>query len=122
MIRGDLGYAHVHSEYDAMGNVTAQYYFDVNDRSILKKEGGFASFRDRYENGKWVEGRYYDTNGDLTLRSDTGYAVIELKYNDYGQRTAEYYYGTDEQPVISTEYFCAGTILRSGMSGWTENQ
>ena len=108
MIRRDLGYAQIHREYDEQGNNIRVSYFGVNSEPVNHKESGCASYQDIFENGKWVEGRYYDEHGDLVLRKDRGYAVIKLEYDAYGKEVAEYYFDTENKPVISSEYECAG--------------
>ena len=108
MNRKDLGYAHVHQEFDEFGNIIKGSYFDSNDLPTIWKEGRFASYESTYKNGNWTESRYYDTAGHLTLRSDYGYAVIRMQYDEYGQCISEKYYGTFWLPIVSTEYHCAG--------------
>lgn len=107
IVRSDLGYAHLHQEYDEQGKVVKESYFGVNEEPVNCKESGYASSQDSYENGRWVEGRYYDEDGNLVLRKDRGYAVIKLEYDADGNVTAEYYFDTENQPVISSRYECA---------------
>lgn len=71
-------------------------------------EEGYASSQNIYKNDKWIESRYFDLEGNFTLRTDTDYAIVKLEYDSFGQFTSELYYGTDEQPIISSYHHCAG--------------
>lgn len=108
MIRDDLGYAHVHAVFDKLGNKTQEFYMDTGGKPIVCREGGVASYTNKYVDGNWVEGRYYDTKGQLAMRKDKGYAVVQLKYDEFNRQIFSCYLGTAEQPVINTEYCCAG--------------
>lgn len=108
MIRSDRGYAHIHSEYDVFGNEIRASYYDENEDPTLWKEGGNASCEFVYEHGNCMERRYFDINGELMLRGDTGYAVVQYGYDDYGNCILESYYDREERPIISKEYHCAG--------------
>lgn len=114
MIRKELGFAVKETIYDKEDHAIFEVYFDdSDDKNItVRKEGGYAAFQDIFENGTWIEGRYYDIDGKLTLRNDNGYAVIKNEYDEYGQRIKEYYYGEDgESLIISSKYQCAGFIF-----------
>ena len=93
-------------DYDA-GRLTEESFCGVDEKAVWK-ERGYASFLDTYENGKLIETRCYDTEGNLTLRRDRGYAVARYVYDEFGQCISSRYYGTDEKPIISTKYHCAG--------------
>lgn len=109
MVRRDLGYAQAEMGYDSVGNQISAAYFDTKGQPVVWKEGGYASYRSEYDNVKWIETRYYDTKGRLTL-CDKGYAVIKNEYDEYGQRILQTYYDTSDtlKPIISEEYHCAG--------------
>ncbi len=117
MVRRGKGYARISSEYDSLGNKTGESYFDASGNPAVWSEGGYSSYRDVYKDGNWVETRYYDRFGDLAVRKDTGYAVIKNEYNSSGQRISQRYYGTAEQPVISTSEHCAGFEYKYDAAG-----
>lgn len=108
MVRSDLGCAQKYMEYDSFGNTVKCVLEDENGNPVRWKGRGYASYESEYENGNWVESRYLDEEGQLTVRRDEGYAVIQLEYNELGQCIAQFYYGTDKKPVISSKYHCAG--------------
>lgn len=123
MVRRDLGYAKVVSVYDVEDKEVSAVYYDADGDVTVRKDGGYAAFRDKYENGKWVEGRCYGIDGLLTLRSDTGYAVIRNEYDEYGQRIRESYYDGNDSPIISTKYQCASFVYgydESGNKTWVK--
>lgn len=104
VIRSDLGYAWVRKEYDEFEHLVKETYYnadyvvdsDSDEYKILCKEGGYASFEDRYdERGNCVRNVYRDVDGELTLRKDTGYAVIRNRFDDIGRCIRVSYYGTD---------------------------
>ena len=120
MFRNDLGYAHYSREYDSLGNFMSTAYFDADENPAVSKEKGYSYSQWEYEkteyinreseykdNGTCARVRYYNPSGNLILRSDTGYAVVEDIYDEYGQYVAANFYGIDEKPVISTKYHCA---------------
>ncbi|MCM1233895.1 MAG: hypothetical protein NC489_27635 [Ruminococcus flavefaciens] len=104
--REDLGYARIHRIYDECGNVTRVSYYDVDDKPIVWKEGGNLSC-EYVDRGNCVEWRYFDQEGNLMIRKDTGYAVIRFEYDDYGQCIGESYYDAEEKPVFRSDYQCA---------------
>ncbi len=126
MIRSDLGYAKVCKKYDNFGNLTGESYFGMEVEGkvepVLCKEGGYASFEDRYnKNGYCDRNLYKNTEGKLVLRKDTGYAAAEYKFDDFGRCIWVAYYGTKYDPeleidhennqdalIICTKYGCAG--------------
>lgn len=108
MCRTDRGYAQEYWEYDDCGNEKKVGYRGVDDKPAVWKDGGFAYCNMIYENNRLIERDYYDVQGNLTLRKDTGYAIIKEEYDEYGQRISYRYYGTDGQPVISKSNYCAG--------------
>ena len=109
--RNDRGVAEVRTEYDFAGNVIRQCYLNIEDgetEAVIRRDIGYASFESIYENGNCVETRYFDIDGELTLCTDGGYAIIKKRYNDEGNCISERYYGQENQPIISTKYDCAG--------------
>lgn len=111
MVREDLGYAHIYSEYDELGQETSVYYYLSEDRSrpAAAKDRGCSSFEKHFENGLCVQIAYRDAEGTPMLRSDEGYAVIRYAYDEYRQKTSEAYFGADgETPALNQNYGCAG--------------
>lgn len=108
VINRNLGYACIRSKYDECGNETWVSYYDADNNSVARKDAGNTSYELLYDRGNCVERRYFDQQGNLMLRADTGYAIIRYEYDPYGQCIGESYYDTEEQPVFSREYQCAG--------------
>jgi len=108
MNRGDCGVAKVYKEYDQFGNLIEESYYNVDNDPAVWIGYGYASYRNKYESGKWVESQYFDLDKKLILRKDVGYAIIKLAYDRFGQRIAEHYYGIDGQPVLDADNHCAG--------------
>ena len=107
IVRSDLGVAHIQKEYDILGNLKSEHYFN-NDGPATYKKCGYASYENIFQNGKVVETRYFDVEGNLVIYGERGYAIVRYEYDEYGQCISEFYYGTDMQPVISKAYYCAG--------------
>lgn len=90
------------------GQQTGEAYYDINRKPVLRSDIGCAGIKYEYRNGKKSKLSYYGTSDQLILIKDLGVAVIQYEYDDAGRRTFIRYYGTDEKPVISTKYCCAG--------------
>ena len=108
MEQKDWGYAQIYSEYDEAGHEIKISYLNTEGEPGRWKTGGYGYCECTYEDGKAVEWRYYNTNGDLMLRWDEGYAIIQYEYDEFGQRIKESFYGIDGEPIISAKYHCAG--------------
>lgn len=110
MTRRELGYARLDEIYDIEDNERkiGEAYYDKDGKPVLCKEGGYASYKDKYEFGRQIETRYYDIDGELIQNKDEGYAVKKNEYNQYSLCTAYYYYDKKNQPVINTKYKCGG--------------
>lgn len=102
------GVARASQTRDAQGKLTGETYSDREDSPTVRREGGYASYVDIYEDGKCIESRYFDFDGHLIQRKDTGYAMVQMEYDLYGQRIRERYFGVEEQPVLHTDLHCAG--------------
>ena len=106
LVRSDLGYARVKKTFQD-GNVVMESFFDTSGLPAPCKDGN-VSYESVYENGDWVESRYYDAAGQL-MRMAKGYAFIQNTYDEFGQMLSSRFYDTDEEtPVISAYYHCAG--------------
>lgn len=108
MMRHDLGYAAVVLEYDNMGNVIRESYFDQNDEPTVGTQEGYAVCESRYDGANCIEKRFLDTQGQVTFGRNVGYAIVRYQYDDQGRCVAEQYYDADDQPVISQKYQCGG--------------
>lgn len=100
MVRQDLGYAHVHYEYDSDGNIKSEAYLDADEEPALWKEGGFALYTYEYdkENEKRT-GRYFINEEEPVLRKDYGYAWFEEFYEN-GKCRERRYYDTEDELVL----------------------
>lgn len=90
------------------GQQTGEAYYDVNRKPVLRSDMGCAGVKYEYRDGKISKRSYYGTSDQLILRKDLGVAVIQSEYDSAGRVTFIRYYGTDEKPIISTKYCCAG--------------
>ncbi len=119
--RDDYGFAKVYRVYDPRTcKLLQESYFvaktddeadDVTE-PVVRKGYGYASFEQDYdERGNWVEARYKDIEGKLTLREDADYAMIRNVYNEWDELKAQYFYGENGERVIGTEYHCAGFLF-----------
>lgn len=96
--RSDTGYAAIYQEFDA-GLLVEKHYEEYRNQTweaVPDRTTGAASVRYSYHNGRKQEEQYFDTEGNLTLRSDIGCAVQRFEYNDTGMLSAQYFYGTDQ--------------------------
>ncbi len=120
MIREDKGYAHIHSEYNSLGEAEKiWYYADAGEKTpAAAKEGAFHHIRQKFAQGTCVMRSYFDENEAPMLRADEGYAAYESRYNQFGQLVRERYYGLAEEPdkaaplVICRSRGCAGFVYR----------
>lgn len=117
MVRRDLGYARSISVYDTEDHEIFGIFYDAGKKITMKKDEGYAAFKNEYSNGIWMASRHYDESGHLVLRKDTGYAVIVNEYDEYGQKTKESYYNADNKPTISTKYHCAAFAYKYDEAG-----
>lgn len=108
LIRDDLRCAHTHWEYDDTGNEIYCAYFDADERRTFIRGAGYSACESTYENGKYVESRYYNCEDELLERADTGFAVVKYSYDELGHQQTARYYDSQEQPVYHIEYHCAG--------------
>lgn len=119
MIRTNLGYAHIYSRYDALGNKISESYADAENRPVSSVQYGYASYLQKYENGNVTEIRYYDTSGKPVLCSNSGCAVLKYQYDKDGNKLSEAYYDTNEKPVTHKKYHCAGIRYAYDSNGRT---
>lgn len=112
VLRNEWGLAHIVQGYDDIGNLVSEDYYSDRERTqpVAKKKVGCAGSKSVYENGKCVEKRFYDAEGNLALCQEGSYAIVRYTYNECGQLVAVRYYGRDETPVMNTEEHCAGKL------------
>lgn len=108
MIHPDIGYSVVQFDYDKYGNRVKESYFDELRESVIGKESGFSARDFSYENGKRIETCYCFINGKLMWSKNSGCAVVQYIYDEFGRCISECYYDTGKKPVISSRYHCAG--------------
>lgn len=130
----DRGYASYTYKYDKETDCAEYKYFDADGHPVVRRDYGYSCCKERYENGKCIERRYYKPgeteNSDdvLVLRKDKGYAIVKFDYDEFGRCISEKYYGTNDADdtentegtedtegsenklIISTEYQCAGFL------------
>lgn len=107
VVRRDLGITHIHKEYDSLGNLERESYFDHDEPAVYDKRG-YVSYENILVNGRIIETRYLDTAGCPVMNGEKGYAGVRYEYDQFGQCSAELYYGADGRPVISKKDFCGG--------------
>ena len=107
MTRRDLGYAWINRKYNEDGKVVEERYFDSDGQPVACKEGNYAIYRAFYKGQNPIRKEYRDGDNQLVLRQDEGYAVLEYEYDD-DKCTLERMKGTDDKPVVSKQYQCAG--------------
>lgn len=100
--RYDAGFAMRFQEFEN-GKLVGIHYQGYRDgilQDVPNKKYGVGSVRYLYANGHQVEERYFDIQGNPVLRSDRGYSVQKLEYNNRGLIAAYHYYGTDGEPIL----------------------
>lgn len=129
MVRNDCNYAQIEIEYDKHGNVFRVAYLDTQGNPVAKQNGGYASYENKYDRGNWIETRYFDEDGILAVRSDTGYAIIKNEYitddeyefmgdsNTNVKMVSQIFLDGDGRPIISTKYHCAQIQFTYDMQG-----
>ena len=112
----NYGFARVYRTYNGAGNMETEAYFDAAGAPAVHKEYGYSMYENSYnDDGTLRECRYYDFlegQKELTMRRDTGYAIIRYRYDDNGNCSSRAYFDTEEQPVISTEFHCAEILSK----------
>lgn len=117
--RLDTGYAMVHRRFQG-GQMVHCHYTGYHDRmygKVIDKTTGVASIEYLYKDGLKTGEVYYDTDGMLALRKDTGCAVQKYEYDDGGSICAEFYYGTDRKPVLRKDTGYAAAKYQNNENG-----
>ncbi|WP_204791647.1 hypothetical protein, partial [Oscillibacter sp. CU971] len=81
------------------GQKVEERYLDEERAPVLRSDLGCASLRFEYEAGRLHRTCAYGLDGELILRTDYGFAVMEYGYDEYGRRKTICYYDTNEQLV-----------------------
>lgn len=100
--RHDGGFAMKFREFEN-GKLAKIHYKGYKDgilQDVPNKEYGIGSVQYFYANGHQVEERYFDIDGNPVLRSDQGYSVQKMEYNNRGMVAAYLYYGTDGELIL----------------------
>lgn len=99
MVLNDSGIAGWESKYDDNGNKTEQVFFDMKNNPTLGNLG-YASWTATYNSSGYMEElKNIDKNGQLIFVNSDGYAGIRYKYDERGNITEKYPYGTDGRLV-----------------------
>jgi YD repeat-containing protein len=56
--------------------------------------------------GNAAEYRYYDQEGALTNRSDTGYAILRFEYDELNRVVKEEYFNESNDPALTKKFGC----------------
>ena len=95
------GWSYAAWEYNDTGSgttITKSYH--SADGKLYNAAEGAAVVQDAYDfQGRWLGARFYNADGDLTVRRSKGYAAIENTYDKNGNRTMEKFIGPDGQPM-----------------------
>ena len=89
----DMGYASVFRVYDEMGNLTESWLYDARGDLLCVR-------KTVYENGKIVENRYEDGEGNLLKYRE--YALCRMEYDRFGNCCKESYYGADGSLLLTS--------------------
>lgn len=108
MIRSDVGYAHIQTEYDEFRNEKSVTYFDNEERPTVWKKGGYSWREYEFQNGEREVVIYNNTDNESVLRYDLHYAKAEKIFDEFGQLRFIHYYDTQGFPIIHAEDHCAG--------------
>lgn len=91
------GYAIISYEYDSLGNILMESYYDEKEKPIKLSSGEHAVKYKYDKKQRIVEKIYLDENGKLTQIED-GYAIIKFLYDDKGNKIGEYYFDNNNLP------------------------
>lgn len=97
-----------HYKYDKFDNCTEQSCFK-NGSPAVSSIGVHRMVSKYNSRNLLTECRCYNAQGGLTLATNTGAAIMRNEYDDKGNRTKAYYYGTSEQPVKGKEGWASST-------------
>lgn len=113
------GYAMCVYEYDKLGNVISEAYYDHNENPIHLNMYSSIKY-DYYPNGFIKECRYYDENGKLTLNNNW-YAISRFKYDNNGNQIEASFYDVNSNPCyykdglyhrLVSEYDIKGNVIQ----------
>ena len=94
----DAGYSKVVYDYDKIGNIIKESYFDEKQDLKCRTDILYAYKEMKYAGHNLVSERYYNEKGNLIL-SNKGYAGFDRIIND-GKLTREVYIGTDGKVIL----------------------
>ena len=128
MICPSYGYAKLSREYDADGNIVKELFYDETGNLYLVPDSGYAVMEMDYEDGKMIEKRFYDAEGNIAhtggkrpiqhwtyqdgiLQAFDGFDAdhtlrVHTDHHPDGSSTERVYYTAEE----SAEKGCAGII------------
>lgn len=88
---------------DQWGNVTKEFYENLDGTPALRSDGGYYAADYEYVDGKNLTRRYYGSDGKPVNLLESGYSIIRYEYDSNGYISAIHYYDTDDQPTTSSE-------------------
>ena len=101
------GWAMSRYEFDAMGRVTRQLFFDENDRPTDVNKMVPEGICKYDAQGHRIYLAAADGHGRLITNPKTGWSILETKYDRKGNVTEESYYDENHRPVIvKGESYC----------------
>lgn len=131
VLRKDTGYAAAEYKFDDFGRCIWVAYYgtdydtecnkidheDNREALIISTKYGCAGFRYQYdEAGNRTDISYIDTDGNVMMRRDLGYAKIHREYDSIGNLTEESYYDADNNPTTcnSGGYAVCKSVFQNG--------
>lgn len=103
------GCAIVKYTYDQSGRCISEYYYDAKKEPAISSIYHYAGKIFVYnERGNLKKIQYTGIDGKLMTSPDLGYSIVQYQYDSQERCIAEFYFDTQERPVIHSEYRCAG--------------
>ena len=107
--------------YDSKGRKTEEQFLGI-DGEPTGNSIGLSIKRFSYDDDdNWVEVRYLNQEG-LASHDGNNSPLVEIEYDEYGNRTAEYYYTLDHKPSLRTDLGIFGFKYTVDDKGHTTTQ
>ena len=101
-------------KYDEKDNCIEYCLFD-RERPSLDHDGVHKYAYSYNKQNRLIEMKCYDTNGKLTIDRSLGCAIERNEFDNKGNRTKAYYYGTDGKPTRGKEGWASSTYEYNAM-------
>ena len=128
MIRPDKGYSIVHNTFNDFGQRILQEYFAIDPETgekvrVVSSEYHCAGIRTTYDDmGNQVKFKYLGLeDGELMIRSDLGYAIVEKDY-DKGKVVSARYFDVQGEPILCKDGGYASFRDRFEKGRWIEGK